>query len=199
MTLQPYPTLAQATLNTAQPRLAHSLALVLGGALLVALCAQVSIPLHPVPVTLQTLGVLLVGAALGARKGTAALLTYLAAGAAGLPVFAAGGAGLLAASGGLRPSLGYLLGCVLAAGAVGYLCERYGADRTPLGTAAAMLVGNLLIYALGLPLLGAITGLHGASLVAQGLTPFVLGDLLKLLLAAALLPLAWRFVGRKSD
>lgn len=175
---------------------AHPALLVLGGAALVALLAQVSVPLQPVPLTLQTLGVLLVGAALGVRKGALALLTYLAAGAAGLPVFAGGAAGVLLATGALRPSLGYLLGYLPAAALVGYLAERYGAGRTPWGTAAAMLAGNAVIYLVGLPVLGALTNLHGQALLGAGLWPFVLGDTIKLLLAVALLPLAWRLLRR---
>ncbi len=194
MTLKPslHPTLT----TSPNDSLARSLALVLGGALVVALCAQISIPLQPVPLTLQTLGVLLVGAALGSRKGAAAMLTYVTSGAVGLPVFAGGASGIMAAAGGLRPSIGYLLSYVFAAALVGYLVERFGADRTPWGTAAAMFAGNVVIYLIGVPVLGAITGLHGQALLTAGLTPFLLGDFLKLLLAAALLPLAWRFIRR---
>ena len=170
----------------------------LGGAALVAVCAQISLPFQPVPLTLQTLAVLLVGAALGSRRGAAALLTYLAAGAAGLPVFAGGMGSLLSAkTGGLTPTFGYLIGFVLAAGLVGYLCERFAADRTPLGTAAAMLVGNAVIYAAGLPVLGLLVHLQGQALFSAGLTPFLLGDAVKLGLAAALLPAAWAVLRRR--
>ncbi|AWN24346.1 biotin transporter BioY [Deinococcus irradiatisoli] len=175
----------------------RSAALMLGGAALVAVCAQISLPLTPVPLTLQTLAVLLVGAALGSRQGAGALLLYLAAGAAGLPVFAGGGASLLRAGGGLTPTLGYLIGFVLAAGLVGWLCERFAADRTPWGTALAMLAGNAVIYAVGLPVLGLLVNLHGQALLTAGLTPFLLGDLIKLLLAAALLPGAWALLRRR--
>lgn len=202
MTQPTYPTLSSIAISqpTLLPsKLLRTAALVLGGAALVAVCAQISIPMYPVPLTLQTLAVLLVGAALGSRKGAGAMLTYLAAGAAGLPVFAGGGASLLSAKTGyLTPTLGYLLGFVLAAGLVGYLAERWAADRTPLGTALAMLAGSAVIYIPGLLLLGALTGLKGESLLSAGLTPFLLGDAIKLALAAALLPGAWALLSRRS-
>ena len=192
----PFPTLASATLRPSGT--AADALLVLGGAAFVALCAQISIPLQPVPMTLQSLAVLLVGAALGARKGAAALLAYLAAGAVGLPVFAGGGQFLLSAkTGGLTPTFGYLIGFILAAGLVGWLCQRFGADRTPWGTALAMLAGNLVIYAAGLPVLAALFNLSGQALMAAGLTPFLIGDALKLALAAALLPGAWALLRRR--
>ncbi|GAA4008349.1 biotin transporter BioY [Deinococcus rubellus] len=182
----------------AQSSLLRTVALVVGGAALVAVCAQISVPMFPVPLTLQTLAVLLVGAALGSRQGAAALLTYLAAGAAGLPVFAGGVGSLLSVkTGNLTPTLGYLLGFVLAAGLVGWLVERFAADRTPWGMAAAMLVGNAVIYAVGLPVLGALTGLHGQALLGAGLIPFLPGDLIKLALAAALLPGVWALLRRR--
>src|ERR671910_1051854 len=111
----------------------------------VALTAQVEIPLRPVPITLQTLGVLLTGALLGSSRGVLALLLYLAEGAVGLPVFAGGAAGLAYM---LGPTGGYLVGFVLAAGLVGWLAER-GWGRRLVWTALAMAIGNLVIYALG--------------------------------------------------
>lgn len=193
-----FPTLARTLSPQGDLSLTSNVLLILGGAALVALCAQISIPLHPVPMTLQTLAVLLVGAALGARKGAAALITYVVAGAAGLPVFAGGGHFLLSAkTGGLSPTFGYLIGFILAAGLVGWLCERFGADRTPWGTAAAMLAGNVVIYAAGLPVLAALFGLTGQALLGAGLTPFLIGDALKLALATALLPGAWALLRRR--
>ncbi|WP_420595232.1 biotin transporter BioY [Deinococcus sp.] len=191
-----YPTLARTLAPHATP--AHSLLLVLGGAALVAVCAQISVPLLPVPLTLQTLAVLLVGAALGSRRGAAALLTYLGAGTAGLPVFAGGGSLLSAQTGGLTPTFGYLLGFVGAAALVGYLCERFAADRTAWGTALALLAGNAVIYTMGLPVLSLLTQLHGQALLSAGLLPFLPGDTLKLALAAALLPGAWTVLGKVS-
>lgn len=191
-----FPTLSQAVFR--RSGLTRDLLLVLGGAALVALCAQVEVPLRPVPMTLQTLAVLLVGAALGWRRGALALLTYLAAGAAGLPVFAGGKGSLLTAAGALTPTLGYLLGFVLAAALVGWLAERLRLDRTPWGTALAMLAGNIAIYLPGLAWLAYSFSLSGQKLLTAGLTPFLLGDALKLALAAALLPAAWALLGRRS-
>lgn len=187
----PFPTLARAAFP--QTGLTRDLLLVLGGAALVALAAQLELPLRPVPLTLQTLAVLLVGAALGSRRGALSLLSYLAAAALGLPVLS-GGAGGLARL--LGPTGGYLLGFVLAAGLVGWLVQRFGSDRSVGGTALAMLAGNVLIYLPGLAWLAHVTGLHGQSLLAAGLVPFLLGDALKLGLAALLLPLAWRLLRR---
>lgn len=184
-----YPTLARTLAPT--PSRLRDAALVVGAAALVGLLAQVEIPLKPVPLTLQTLGVLLVGAALGWKRAFAALALYVAAGAAGLPMFAGGSAGLMGSGGGLRASVGYLAGYPFAAALVGFLVQRYGLDRQFLGTCLAMLAGSVVIYAFGLPVLGALTGLRGSALLAAGLTPFIVGDLLKLALAALLLPAAW--------
>ncbi|MFC4454465.1 biotin transporter BioY [Deinococcus sonorensis] len=186
-----FPTLARAAFP--QSRLLTNVLLVLGGALLVALLAQVEVPLYPVPITLQTLGVLLVGAALGARRGALSLASYLALGAVGLPVFAGSSAGLAKLAG---PTGGYLLSYVLAAGLVGWLVQRYGLDRRVGGTALAMLAASVVIYSLGLPWLSVVTGLKGTSLLHAGLIPFLIGDALKLGLAALLLPGVWRLLRR---
>ncbi|GAA6754885.1 biotin biosynthesis protein BioY [Thermus sp. 2.9] len=181
--------------------LARDLSLILAGSLFVALTAQVAIPLPftPVPLTLQTLGILLVGAALGSRLGFLALLAYLLEGAMGLPVFAGGTGGVARI---LGPTGGFLLAFPLAAGLVGLLVERFGLDRSFFGTLLAMLLGNALLYLVGLPWLGAwlvgvgkFTGMGG--LLAMGLFPFLPGDLVKAVLAALLLPTAWRCLGRK--
>ena len=161
--------------------------LIFGGSLVVALFAQISIPLWftPVPITGQTLAVLLVGASLGSRRGGLALVLYLLEGGAGLPFFAAGSSGWAVVSG---PTGGYLIGFVLAAYAVGWLAER-GWDRGFLRAAPAMLVGNLAIYALGLPWLARFVG--ASDVFAKGLQPFIPGDLIKLAIAAGLLPPVW--------
>ncbi|GGM93967.1 biotin biosynthesis protein BioY [Thermus composti] len=181
--------------------LLRDLLLVLGGSLFVALTARIAIPLpfSPVPITGQTLGILLVGAALGSRLGFLALLAYLLKGAMGLPVFAGGTGGITQI---LGPTGGFLLAFPLAAGLVGLLVERLGLDRSFLGTLLAMLLGNALLYLVGLPWLaawltgaGKFTGLGG--LLAMGLFPFIPGDLVKAVLAALLLPTAWRFLGRR--
>ncbi|WP_019586395.1 biotin transporter BioY [Deinococcus apachensis] len=192
MTQAAHPTLARTLAPT--PSLLRDALLVLGGAALVALVAQVEIPLKPVPVTLQTLAVLLIGAALGWKRGAASLTTYLLAGAAGLPVFAGGSAGLAKFAG---PTGGYLLSYIFAAAAVGWLVQRYALDRKPVGAALAMLVASAVIYAFGLTWLGLVTGLKGQALLNAGLTPFLLGDSLKIALAALLLPGAWAFARKR--
>ena len=164
---------------------------VLGSALLWA-SAKVQIPFYPVPMTMQTFVVLALGMAYGWRLGAATVLLYLAQGAFGLPVFAGTpekGLGLAYMAG---PTGGYLVGFVLAAAACGWLAER-GWDRSILRTAAAMLIGNLLIYAPGLLWLGTLVG-WDKPVLAWGLTPFLLGDATKLALAAALFPAVWRRV-----
>lgn len=175
---------------------ARDAALVIGAALLTALAAQVRIPIpgSPVPITGQTFGVLLTAAALGPVRGTLGQGLYLLLGAVGLPVFTEWSGGLDVLRG---PTAGYLVGFVLAAAVVG-LASRRGLDRSPLGVLATFVVGNALIYVLGVGWLYAsvegITTLGAA--VAAGLTPFLLGDLIKALLAAGLLPAAWRLARR---
>ncbi|RAQ96589.1 biotin transporter BioY [Thermogemmatispora tikiterensis] len=164
--------------------------LVLGFSAFMALCARFSIYISwitPVPITLQTLGVLLTGAVLGSRRGALALLAYLAEGATGLPVFA-GGAGGVAVL--LGYTGGYLWSYPLAAWVTGWLCER-GLDRRYLTAALAMLPGSLIIYAVGVPWLALVLHLGPAQALLLGMVPFLVGDTLKLLLAAALLPSAW--------
>lgn len=177
----------------AQQRLADAV-LILGGSLLTALMARVEIPLPftPVPITGQTFAVLLVGAALGSRRGALSMAVYLLEGALGLPVFAGGAAGLARLRG---PTGGYLIGFIAAAFVTGWLAER-GWDRRPATTALAMLTGNAVIYLFSLPWLawfvGGFLGPKGA--LALGLLPFVPGDLLKLLLATLAFPSAWLLV-----
>jgi biotin transport system substrate-specific component len=173
---------------------AREAALVLGGAGLTGLAAQISIPVHgsPVPVTGQTFGVLLVGAALGARRGAVSMALYLLAGFVGVPWFADGAAGSIHLA-----TLGYLVGFILAGALVGTLAER-GADRSPWRTAVTMVGGNLVIYACGVPYLAVSAHLPAASAVHYGLTVFLLGDALKILLAAGLLPAAWKLAGLRS-
>ena len=174
-------------------RIRH-IALIALGAAVVALLAQVYIPTTPVPFTGQTLGVLAVGGALGLRRGAAALLLYLAVGSIGLPVFAEGTSGFSVVTG---VTGGYLIGFVVAAAIVGRLAEL-GWDRTIWGGIAAMLLGSIVIYALGVPWL-AVTAYQGdlGRAVASGLLPFLLWDAVKLGLAAVAFPVAWWFVGRR--
>ncbi len=163
-------------------------ALVVGASLLIALSAQVVVPLpySPVPVTGQTFAVLLAGALLGSRRGLLAVAAYLAQGAAGLPVFAGGTGGAFHF---LGPTGGYLLGFLPAAWLVGRLAEA-GWDRRLWSAAAAMAAGNMLILACGAAWLLPFAGADGA--VAAGILPFLPGDLLKVALAAALLPTGWK-------
>lgn len=166
------------------------LAFVVGGSLLVALAAQIKIPMWPVPVTAQTFAVLLVGALLGSRLGALSMLLYLAQGAMGLPVFAGWGSGPAYFAG---PTAGYLLGFVAAAYVVGWLCER-GWDRRSGTAVLAMLLGNLTIYLFGLT--GLSRFLDGPALLQAGLLPFIPGDILKIILAALLLPAGWKLFQR---
>lgn len=167
---------------------------IIAGSILLTLSAKLSLPFYPVPVTLQTLVVLCLGMVLGPRLGAAAVIAYLAQGAIGLPVFAGSpekGIGLAYM---LSTTGGYLLGFVAAAYAVGLLAERRW-DRSKLTTIAAMIIGNAIIYAFGLVWLGSVVG-WDKPILAWGMTPFLLGDLAKILIAAALLPAAWKFFKR---
>lgn len=165
--------------------------LVFGGSIVVALSAQIAIalPFSPVPITGQTLAVLLVGVLLGSRRGALTILAYLAEGTAGLPVFAQGGVGLTHLSG---PTGGYLIGFIAAAFVTGLLAER-GWDRCVETTFLTMLVGNVVIYVFGLPWLASFVGVE--RVFPLGFYPFIPGDLLKAVLAAALLPAGWRLIG----
>ncbi|HIE51076.1 MAG TPA: biotin transporter BioY [Armatimonadetes bacterium] len=169
--------------------------LIAGGSLWVALSAQVAIPLPftPVPITGQTFGVLLVGFALGARRGAASLVLYLVEGAAGLPVFAGATGGMARLWG---PTGGYLFGFVAAAALTGYLAER-GWDRRVSWTFLGMALGNAVIYLCGLPWLAHFVG--EGQVWAAGLLPFLAGDGLKAALAAALLPFVWQVVRGQSE
>ena len=196
-------TLAEAALGrtgAARP-LVRDLALVLLGSAAVAVAAQVSVrlPFTPVPVTLQTLAVLVVGATLGAARGGAALGAYLVEGAAGAPVFAEGRAGLayLLRADPAHATGGYLWGFLLAAFVVGLLARREW-DRSIRSSLGAMLVGEIAIFAAGVPWLAVALGVPSARALELGLYPFVVGEVVKLLLAAGLLPAAWRVaLGRR--
>jgi len=170
---------------------AYDLILVVAGSALIAATAQVwfHLPFSPVPITGQTFGVLFVASLLGRARGAAAVLLYLAEGAAGLPVFSEmkAGAHIL-----LGPTGGYLAGFVPGAWLCGALAER-GFDRSVGGTILSMLLGNIAIFALGLPWLARYVGPEHA--LALGFWPFLPGDVVKIGLAAALLPLGWRLLG----
>jgi len=171
--------------------------LALAGTALLTLSAKIQIPFYPVPMTMQTFAVLAIGLAFGWRLGGATLLLYLAEGAAGLPVFAGTpekGVGIAYLMG---PTGGYLLGFALAAALSGWLAER-GWDRSAATTALAMLAGNVAIYVPGLLWLGGLIG-WDKPVLELGLIPFLAGDLFKLVLAAAVMPLAWKAVRRWRD
>lgn len=170
----------------------RDVALVAGAAAFTGLAAQVAIPLPftPVPLSLQTFAVLLSAAALGPYRAGAAMLLYLAAGVGGVPWFAEQRSGVG------FPSFGYIVGFMLAAVVVGALARR-GADRSVAGTAATMVLGNLVIYAAGVPYLAFAIGVDLPTALALGAAPFLVGDALKILLAMGLLPSAWRLAGRR--
>jgi biotin transport system substrate-specific component len=185
---------------------ARHAALVVAGALIIFLAAQVSIPVpnNPVPITGSVFGVLLVGGALGFRRGLLATLLYVAVGLAGFPVFAEhrGGVAVVATiTDGhlvLGARGGYLIGFVLASALVGRLAEL-GWDRHIGGSLAAMILGVAAIYLVGVPWLMAAAGLSLADGIAKGLTPFLAWDAIKIALAAGLFPAAWWVVGQRPD
>jgi biotin transport system substrate-specific component len=174
--------------------LLRNVVLAVAGSIVLWMSAKIQIPFYPVPLTMGTLAVLLIGAAYGWRLGLVTVALYLAEGAVGLPVFAGTpekGIGLAYMLGGTG---GYLVGYLLAVGAVGWLAER-GFDRNFFTTALAMLIGNILIYAPGLLWLGILFG-WDKPILEWGLTPFIFGDLTKLALAAAILPGTWALVNK---
>jgi biotin transport system substrate-specific component len=197
-------TLARPTLvDRVIPRtLATDIALVAVGAGVTAAAAQVMIPMWPVPITGQTFAVLLVGASLGMVRGASSLALYALLGLVGLPVFApqADGGHLTGLAALAAPSFGYIVGFVAAAAVVGWFAQLRW-DRTALKTFVALLAGTAVIYAFGLTWLAivlagfGVTDVLGTTL-AGGLYPFLVGDAIKALLAAALLPAAWALITR---
>lgn len=154
----------------------------------------------PVPITGQTLAVLLVGATLGSWRGASAMITYLGAGLAGLPVFAGGAGGLGAIA---TPSFGYIIGFIPAAALIGLLAERHW-DRRPLWALAGFGLATTLPFITGVPYMAMILKAAGTHvtvglLMHYGVTPFLLGGAIKCGIAAAVLPLAWKAVGRPRD
>ncbi len=170
----------------------YNLVLVLTGSFFIALCAQISIPVpfSPVPITGQTFAVMLIGAVLGSKRGFLAVMAYLTEGAAGMPVFAGGAFGVAHLVG---PTGGYLMGMPIAAFVIGFLSER-GFDRSILTSVLAMIIGTAVIFGFGLMWLVKFTGKD--MILAAGLIPFLPGAVVKLALAASILPLAWRFTNK---
>lgn len=166
--------------------------LAVAGSLFVAAAAQISVPMFPVPMTLQTLAVLAVGAAYGARTGAVTLALYALEGAVGLPVFANFSGGFHVIAG---PTGGYIAGFVLAAGVVGFLAEK-GWASSPVKLGLAMILGAAVLYVPGLLWLAQFTGASDA--LAFGFYPFVLGDLVKAAIAALAFPAALSLLGERG-
>jgi biotin transport system substrate-specific component len=166
--------------------------LIVSGAALVTVLAQVVVPLQPVPITGQTLAVLLVGSALGSLRGALAMVLYAALGLVGLPVFSDGthGAGIIFGATG-----GYIVGFILSAALVGWLAERQW-DRKILKALATFAAGSLAVFAVGLPWLAIALHLNLQQTLAAGFYPFVIGGVIKAVIAAGLLPLAWFGAGK---
>lgn len=173
--------------ETAANRALRAGLLIVAGSLLLTVSAKVQVPFWPVPMTMQTFVVMVLGAALGWRLAGATVLAYLAQGAVGLPVFA-GGAGLAYLTG---PTGGYLVGFLAGAVVVGWLAER-GWDRRMSTSFLAMLAGDAVIFVLGVGYLAALIGLGPA--IAAGLVPFLAGEALKIALAMTIMPAGWRFL-----
>jgi biotin transport system substrate-specific component len=187
-------TLADALFSTRRSRtLMGDVFLILGANVLMAALAQVSIhlPFTPVPITGQTFGVLFTGMALGSRRGAIAMALYLLEGACGMPIFADGTFGFLKFVG---PTAGYLWSYPLAAALTGYLAER-GWDRKPLGAAAAMALGSLFILTAGTLFLSVLVGSITRAFLL-GAAPFLIGELVKTMVATILLPSGWAIVRR---
>jgi biotin transport system substrate-specific component len=179
--------------------IARTAAIVMGFAVLTALLAQFEVTLSftPVPITGQTLGVLLAGGALGLRAGAASQLLYWLLGMLGLPFYAGGTGGWQAATG---ATMGYFVGFIVAAALIGYLAER-GETRNLATSMSAMALGSFIIYALGATWLAYKLDIPLASgdpnAIALGVTPFLIGDAIKMLLAGALLPATWKLLDRQ--
>lgn len=175
---------------------ASDLTLVIAGSLVTALLAQVAFPMWPVPITGQTLAVLLVGSVLGATRGALSMILYISLGAAGLPVFSGAASGLT-----FGPTFGYLAGFVAAAALIGYFAQL-GWHRKVTGVLGSFVMANLVIYAFGLTWLSFALGSFGfandiGTVLAAGLLPFLIGDAIKIALAVVSLPLAHKFLAAK--
>jgi biotin transport system substrate-specific component len=182
----------------------RNIALIVLGTTLIALAANVAFRIaeSPVPITGQTLAVLVVGGALGVRRGVLSVAFYLALGLF-VPVYAnhASGLGTIVGFNGFMPALspvgGYLISFVIAAAVVGWLAEN-GWDRHVGGAIGAMVVGEVVIYVIAVPWLALSLGLTPADAIAKGFTPFLIGDAIKIAIAAGVFPAAWWLVGRRE-
>lgn len=192
MTAQP--TLVDTVWN-ADNKVLRNVALAVVGSLALWVSAKIQVPFYPVPMTMQTFMVLVIGMAFGWRLGAATVLLYLAEGALGLPVFANSperGIGLAYMMG---PTGGYLLGFVVSAAVVGFLGQK-GWDRNVVTTLFAMTIGTAIIFGFGLLWLGSVIG-WDKPILQLGMYPFLPGAVFKIVLAAAVLPMAWRFLKRR--
>jgi biotin transport system substrate-specific component len=197
------PTLADKLIPRSLPT---DFVLIAAGAALTSIAAQFVLPLWPVPITGQSFAVLFLGSALGALRGALSLALYLALGSFGLPVFAGGGSGNLFTS----SSGGFVVGFVFAATFTGWLAQRNW-DHRVASTLVSFLGGTVIIYAFGLPWLYAVLSTRSSvtllrafntvdvvgATIEGGLLPFILGDILKIALAALVLPLIWKLVKRR--
>lgn len=174
-------------------RAATDVLLVAAGVALTALLAQVSVPLWPVPITGQTLAVLLVGASLGTVRGAVSMIGYAVVGILGLPVFSEASSGTAVL---LGPTGGYIVGFIASAALVGWLSERAW-DRKLVKAAATFLAGTVVTFAFGLPWLAVALRSDLPTTLQFGLYPFILGGLIKAAIAAAVLPAAWRVAARR--
>ena len=183
------------TASSRTNRIARSTVLIAGFALLTAAFAQIEIPLWftPVPITGQTLAVLLAGAALGSKLGAASQTLYVGLGALGLPFYSGGDGGWEAATG---VTAGYLAGFIAAAAVVGLLAEQRR-DRRVATSIPAFLAGSAVIYFFGVSWLTVSLDVSVTHALELGMVPFVIGDLVKVALAGLVLPAAWRFVSKR--
>ena len=177
-----------------------NIVLVVAGAGLTTVLAQLAIPMWPVPITGQTFAVLFVGATLGTLRGALSMLLYALLGIVGLPVFTQGSHGLSVLAG---PTGGYIIGFILAAAAVGWLASREW-DRKWLRTIVALLVGTVIIYAIGLPWLYVVLSKLGVPdtlnyTLQHGLYVFIIGDVIKAVLAGVILPVTWYFLNKRKS
>ena len=168
--------------------------LVAAGAAVTAIAAQVVVPIWPVPITGQTLAVLLVGSSLGALRGALAMVLYAVLGVVGLPVFsdASSGIGVV-----LGPSGGYIVGFILSAAFTGWIAQRSW-DRRILRAILAFLGGTVLTYAVGLPWLSFVLGLNLFETLEAGLFPFIVGGIIKMLIAAGIITVGWTYIDRED-
>ena len=174
--------------------LTADLVMIGAGAALTGVLAQVVIPLQPVPITGQTLAVILVGSTLGALRGALSMVLYLALGVAGLPWFTEASSGWGVVAG---PTGGYIVGFIAAAALTGWLAQRSW-DRRIVGAFVSMSAGTLVTFAVGLPWLAASLGLNLEQTLQAGLYPFIIGGAIKALVAAGILPLAWKLTVKRD-